>query len=75
MPKDKKDKIKENKTTVKEWGTEERFKDLKKSKSKSNMIVPGAGTYEIIAKWPGKKDKKAKDNDKKNWMNGITKGI
>ena len=41
------------KESVHHLGTEERFKDAKKSKSKSTLIVPGPGTYPMIPKWPG----------------------
>lgn len=34
--------------------TDERFKDVKKSKSKMNVIVPGPGNYQMIAQWNGK---------------------
>jgi hypothetical protein len=29
--------------------TDERFKDVKKSKSKMNVLVPGPGNYQMIA--------------------------
>jgi len=45
------------KESVHHLGTEERFKDAKKSKSKSILIVPGPGTYPMIPKWPGKSAK------------------
>jgi len=47
------------KESVHHLGTEERFKDPKKTKSKCNLIVPGPGTYPMIPKWPGKQTKTA----------------
>ena len=41
------------KSAVKYLGTEDRFKDPKKSKSLMKMNVPGAGAYPLIAQWPG----------------------
>lgn len=41
--------------SVKYLGTEERFKDMKKSKSKMILIVPGPGMYPMVPQWPGNK--------------------
>jgi len=43
------------KSSVRYLGTEERFKDIKKTKSKSTVIVPGPGQYPMIPQWPGNK--------------------
>lgn len=43
-----------NKTKVPYLGKEERFKDPKKSKS-SNTGAPGAGQYNMLIDWPGKR--------------------
>lgn len=43
------------KSSVRYLGTEERFKDMKKTKSKMVLNVPGPGQYPMIPKWPGKK--------------------
>lgn len=61
------------KGSVKYLGTEERFKDAKKSKSKSTLVVPGPGQYPLVPKWPGKD--KPKEGKEKNWMDGISQGI
>ncbi|KAL4507088.1 hypothetical protein ABPG72_001881 [Tetrahymena utriculariae] len=61
------------KSSVRYLGTEERFKDPKKTKSKINSIVPGPGQYPLVAKWQGKEQKK--DSKEKNWMDTITTGI
>lgn len=41
------------KSSVRYQGTEERFKDIKKSKSKGILTVPGPGAYPMIPKWAG----------------------
>ena len=46
--KDKKDKSK-----IPYLGSEVRFKDPTKSKSKDTVSVPGPGNYPMIAEWPG----------------------
>jgi len=55
-------------------GTEERFKDPKKTKSTTIQITPGAGHYPLIAHWPGK-IAKPEDKKKKNWMYNLSTGI
>lgn len=46
---------------VKFFGSQPRFKDLKKTKSLQTLIVPGPGNYNMIAVWWGK-DKKKQDD-------------
>ena len=46
----------QQKTAIKYMGTEDRFKDPKKSKSLQKVSVPGVGTYPLIADWPGNID-------------------
>jgi hypothetical protein len=55
-------------------GTADRFVDPKKLKVK-RLIVPAPGDYNMIANWPGKLKAKSKDENKKDWMKSITKGI
>jgi hypothetical protein len=57
-----------------------RFPDLKKSKSKSLLNVPGPGNYDLISHWRDpkiyyrKKEEKEK-YDKKDWQKLVSKGI
>lgn len=71
MLKKKDDKVAE-KSKIPQWGTEDRFKDAKKSKSKANTPVVGPGHYPLVAFWPGKDEGKKKDKSKKNWMNSVS---
>ena len=52
-------------------GTETRFKDVTKTKSTTFCIFPGPGSYQMIAQWEGKKDKKKKET--KNYLKCISK--
>jgi len=63
------------KNKIKIWGSEERFKDFKKSKIKNIPITPGPGMYPLVAEWPGKDSKKKDGTKTKNWMEGLTKGV
>ncbi|EGR33008.1 hypothetical protein IMG5_063790 [Ichthyophthirius multifiliis] len=64
------------KTAVKYLGTQIRFKDLKSTKSKSVVIGPGPGHYQMIAQWPGKLTLKDKKNEKaKNYLNLLSSGL
>jgi hypothetical protein len=71
MLKEKKDKSQTKKNYL---GTEVRFKDPTKSKSKLDGPVPGPGSYALVAKWPGKEEGMKKDKSK-NWMEGLSKGV
>ncbi|CAD8139487.1 unnamed protein product [Paramecium pentaurelia] len=55
------------------FGTDERFKDPKKSKSKQSLL-PGPGQYPLIVQWQGKEQDKSKAKIK-NYMQSTTKGI
>ncbi|CAD8060988.1 unnamed protein product [Paramecium sonneborni] len=55
------------------FGTDTRFKDPKKSKSKQ-ILLPGPGQYPMIVQWQGKEQDKSKAKIK-NYMQSTTKGI
>ncbi|CAD8139398.1 unnamed protein product [Paramecium octaurelia] len=55
------------------FGTDVRFKDPKKSKSKQGLL-PGPGQYPMIVQWQGKEQDKSKAKIK-NYMQSTTKGI
>eukprot|EP00828_Plagiopyla_frontata_P044072 TRINITY_DN7079_c0_g1_i1.p1 TRINITY_DN7079_c0_g1~~TRINITY_DN7079_c0_g1_i1.p1 ORF type:complete len:213 (+),score=35.94 TRINITY_DN7079_c0_g1_i1:392-1030(+) len=59
------------------FGTETRFPNPKKTKSKSFMVTPGPDQYDLVAYWKGKQTKKdeKKQNDWKNVSKGIQKNI
>jgi hypothetical protein len=56
-------------------GLDERFHDPKKCKIKHVLNVPGPGNYPMIAKWPEKIRAKSKTENKKNWMDSVSKGF
>ena len=46
------------------FGSQDRFKDIKKSKSTTNFITPSPSNYNLMALWKGKEVKK--DSNEKN---------
>lgn len=67
-----------NKRIERLWGSSVRFADLKKTKSKSLINVPGPGNYDLISPWLDPKvayRKKSEKIDKKDWQKLITKGV
>ena len=60
------------------FGTDTRFKDIKTTKSKEILNVPGPGMYDLVAYWQGKEEGAKKANKgpaKKDWNKLISKGV
>jgi len=61
-------------TKSKLFGSSERFYDPKKAKVK-RPPNPGPGNYDMICDWSAKTTARSKEENKKDWMKNITKGV